>query len=151
MRVARGSTVKTGRVRQRVVVVALLDGARVLLGHRSPQRVSSPNVWDFPGGHVEEGESLSEALTREILEELGVVIALGDAQPVLHVETEIPELDFMVWATRSWRGDVRNAQPDEHDDLGWFTLEECDDLDLADESYRPLLRRLLGDDSREPR
>ncbi len=36
-----------------------------------------PLKWEFPGGKVEAGESLTNALTREILEELGVKIEIG--------------------------------------------------------------------------
>jgi mutator protein MutT len=37
-----------------------------------------PSFWEFPGGKVEAGESLQEALGREILEELGVRIQIND-------------------------------------------------------------------------
>src|SRR5436190_8776587 len=48
------------------------DGA-VLLVRRSPHRSTYPGFWSFPGGHVEPGESLAEALVREVREEVGVV------------------------------------------------------------------------------
>ena len=34
-------------------------------------------MWEFPGGKVEPGETLSQALQREIIEELGCAIAVG--------------------------------------------------------------------------
>src|SRR4051794_1560231 len=45
----------------------------VLLARRSPKRRIYPDVWSFPGGHVDEGETLAEALIRELNEEVGVV------------------------------------------------------------------------------
>ena len=45
---------------------------RVLLV-RSPRR-----GWEFPGGQVEEGESLTEALVREVKEETGITIAVSE-------------------------------------------------------------------------
>src|SRR5260370_18080031 len=55
----------------RNIVNALLlrDGA-VLLARRSSARKAYPNCWSFPGGHVEQGESLDEALIREIQHEV---------------------------------------------------------------------------------
>ncbi|GAA2693767.1 hypothetical protein GCM10010412_085480 [Nonomuraea recticatena] len=40
----------------RIVTAVLRDGDRVLLCHRSAGRRWYPDVWDLPGGHVEEGE-----------------------------------------------------------------------------------------------
>ena len=53
--------------------VMIKDG-RILLCHRSPHRRWYPDVWDLPGGHVEPGETSTEALKRELLEELGVSV-----------------------------------------------------------------------------
>ena len=56
-----------------VAVSALIrhsDGKILLI--RSPRR-----GWEFPGGQVEEGENLIEALQREIQEEAGVTTSIG--------------------------------------------------------------------------
>ena len=45
----------------------------VLLGLRSPAKNVWPGYWDIIGGHVEDGESLDDALIREVQEEVGVV------------------------------------------------------------------------------
>src|SRR5580692_6175255 len=47
------------------------DG-KVLLGLRAPAKKVWPRHWDTIGGRVEEGESLEEALSREVQEEVGV-------------------------------------------------------------------------------
>ncbi|MEO3887774.1 NUDIX domain-containing protein [Nonomuraea sp. B5E05] len=46
----------------RIVTAVLRDGDRVLLCHRSAGRRWNPDVWDLPGGHVEEGEDPKESL-----------------------------------------------------------------------------------------
>ena len=49
-----------------------------------------------------------------------------------------------MWIVRSWDGEPHNLQPDEHDDLAWFPLDEALALDFADPEYRDLLRDALA-------
>jgi 8-oxo-dGTP diphosphatase len=122
------------------VVAALLCRAdEVLLCHRSPDRKWFPNVWDFPGGHVEPGESPEDALGREIEEELGVVIARPVDGPLAMFETD--ELRVRIWLVREWTGEPHNAQLDEHDEIGWFGFGEARHLELADAQYVEVLER----------
>ncbi len=50
----------------------LVQGGRVLLGKRAASRALYPGVWDVFGGHQEAGETIAEALVRELAEELDV-------------------------------------------------------------------------------
>ena len=53
-------------------VALIVADSRVLLGHRSKDRPTYPDVWDLFGGHVEAGETLEAALVRELDEELAI-------------------------------------------------------------------------------
>lgn len=109
-----------------VVVGALVRDARVLLVHRSPRKLAFPNVWDLPGGVVEAGETELGALARELHEELGVQVARGSLSHLCRVRVEPagePAL-LSAWLVRKWRGTPANVAPEEHDDIGWFGLEE---------------------------
>jgi 8-oxo-dGTP diphosphatase len=59
----------------KIVVAAIIERSdrRLLIGQRR-RNDSSPLKWEFPGGKVEEGESLEAALARELKEELGVAL-----------------------------------------------------------------------------
>jgi len=51
-------------------------GGWVLLSQRGPQG-THPGLWEFPGGKREPGERDQDSLAREILEEIGVEVAVG--------------------------------------------------------------------------
>ncbi|MGV3622902.1 MAG: (deoxy)nucleoside triphosphate pyrophosphohydrolase [Archangium sp.] len=62
------------------VVAALIgdprDASRFLVQQRLPDK-SRANLWEFPGGKVEQGETDEQALVRECVEELDVELAVG--------------------------------------------------------------------------
>ncbi len=127
-----------------VVAVILLRPGQVLLCHRSPGREAYPDVWDFPGGHVEPGELPADALRREVAEELGAELAEVDGNPVIHRVDPQAGLDLTVWTSRRWRGTIANRQPEEHDAIGWFGREQLAGLSFADPSYLGLLQGLTS-------
>ncbi|MCC3867731.1 (deoxy)nucleoside triphosphate pyrophosphohydrolase [Terrisporobacter mayombei] len=61
------------------VVAAIIENENneILCALRSPD-MSIPNQWEFPGGKVEEGETLFEAIEREIQEELSCTVKAVD-------------------------------------------------------------------------
>lgn len=107
-------------------------GGRFLLVRRG--REPSKGSWSIPGGKVEPGESDREAVAREVLEETGLAVVVGEL--VGYVERPAPGGD--VFAIRDFAclpasyadaADVRAG--DDADDLGWFTVDELRALDTA--------------------
>lgn len=70
------------------VVAAIIRKDGKMLITQRPDDVHLARLWEFPGGKVETGESLGSALRREIREELGLDIAVGDE--FYSVEHEYP-------------------------------------------------------------
>lgn len=120
-----------------MVGAILLAGARVLLGHRNPNRRDYPDCWDVPGGHVEAGETYPVALRRELFEEVGVEIDINDRDPDFRIVA--PNVDLRLWAIRAWDGTVTNRALHEHDELAWFAAENLGALTLAHPRYRDIL------------
>jgi len=122
----------------------LIDGARVLLGKRSLNRRFYPGVWDVIGGHVRPGESIERALVREVAEEVGVVPS--EYELVAVIEEPHPEENgpgqYHFFVVRKWVGSAPRLLNDEHSVLGWFSIEEACELDLADPSYKDLFVRI---------
>jgi nucleoside triphosphatase len=73
-----------------VVPVVRDERGRVLLCRMAPDRGVFPGQWGLPGGGVEEGERIEDALRREVREELGVEIA--SARPLFFKDGEFEKL-----------------------------------------------------------
>ncbi|WP_208104104.1 NUDIX domain-containing protein [Modestobacter roseus] len=120
-----------------VVTGALVRPGCVLLTHRSPDRRWYPDVWDLPGGHVDDGETELQALRRELREELAVEAQGIDPAPLARVEDPAADLRLGLWVVRDWVGTPVNACPDEHDEIRWVGAGELPHLALAHPQYRP--------------
>jgi 8-oxo-dGTP diphosphatase len=121
-----------------VVAGLLVEAGKVLLCHRSARRRWYPNVWDLPGGHVEQNETPAVALVRELGEELGILIPEPTGPAFAHLRQ--PDFECRIWVVREWSGAPYLAS-EEHDDMAWWFPSAIEDLPLADERYRPLLKR----------
>ncbi len=74
----RPVSIRRAPIPRYVVAAAVIRrGGQVLIARRPPQGLLG-GLWEFPGGKVEAGEELARALKREILEELGAEISVGE-------------------------------------------------------------------------
>jgi len=123
-----------------VIVDRLEHPTRVLAGRRT-RPAALAGLWELPGGKVEPGESLEDALQRELREELAVTVRRGDEL--------VPESGD-AWpltpglAMRAWWCELLTGTPQlggAHDDLRWMRADTVADLPwLA--ADRPLVERI---------
>jgi 8-oxo-dGTP diphosphatase len=128
---------------QQIVAGLLVDAGKVFLCLRSPNRHWYPNVWDLPGGHIEDDETPALALVRELDEELGILIPEPNDAPFAHLRQS--NFDCRIWVVREWFGTPHIAS-EEHVDMGWWTPSEIVDLTLAVEDYPLLFSRAVSKD-----
>jgi len=104
-----------------IVNAMLLRDGQVLLARRSGHRRSYPNRWSFPGGHVEAGETLEQALAREMSEEIGVRPVRAEILRVLPDPVH-PAVSYHMFAVEDWGGGEPRLVGCEHSKLAWFTF-----------------------------
>lgn len=99
---------------------------RVFLAERGPKAGNERNLWEFPGGSVEFGETLADALKREMAEEFGIDIKVGD---LLDVTDHILPEEGQHWVSPTFicaivGGEPVIREPEKCSAVGWFRLEE---------------------------
>ena len=108
--------------------------------------MSLPLKWEFPGGKPRDGESPEQALEREILEELGVSIEVGDLIGTGTSHTQDHEIILSVFLARLLDGD---PHPHEHAAIRWVPLSDLGNLDWA-EADVPIVDALLSEAGQSP-
>lgn len=107
-----------------VAVGVILDSqGRVLITRRAPQ-AHQGDLWEFPGGKVEAGESLGAALTRELREELGIVI--GRTTPLLEIHHDYGDKAVLLDVHTVWEYSGE-ARPLEAQPMAWVKANELVD------------------------
>ena len=95
----------SAKPRLRVVAAALFDRGRVLIAER-PAGKHMAGWWEFPGGKVGSGESDTQALIRELREELGI-----EAEPNAQVITLTHDYPDRTIDLVLWRATVKSGVP----------------------------------------
>jgi len=85
--------------------------------------------WEFPGGKVENNESHHEAMEREWIEELGVMVVIEEER-FGRARNGVYEIYF--YEVEIVQDEYQDGEPtsQEHVDVKYFRLDECDGIEM---------------------
>lgn len=109
-----------------------VDGKeKVFLPKRAETKKFLPGVYELPGGHIDFGEEIETGLKREILEEFGMNINVGDPFYVFTYKNDIKKshsIEVIYFATFLNQLEEIKINPDDHSEYGWYSEEELDQV-----------------------
>ena len=106
------------------VHIFLFREEKVLLLRRFNTGYEDGN-YSVPAGHVEQGETITQAAIREVKEEIGVEVQPADLQVVgvIQRKSNDERVDFFLTASK-WTGEPANLEKDKSDELIWSHLDK---------------------------
>lgn len=124
-----------------VGAVIINPEGKFFLAKRGSRARNEAGKWDFPGGGVDFGERVEDALRREIKEEYNFEIEVVD---LLDVCNHILVEEKQHWVSPTFLCKIKSGQPkicepEKCEQIGWFTLEEIEKFELSMPSKHDLL------------
>jgi mutator protein MutT len=109
------------------------DQGQIFLALRGQKAKNEKGKWEIPGGSVEFGETLENALKREIFEELGIEIEIVK---LLDVCDHILKDEGQHWVSPTYickitKGIPTVKEPEKCDGIGWFSIDDAKKLSLS--------------------
>ncbi|WP_286221933.1 Nudix family hydrolase [Marinobacter apostichopi] len=122
-----------------VAVAVIIRDGRVLIARR-PDHTHQGGLLEFPGGKVEPGETVQQALVREIAEETGLVVPEVSLEPLIGIRHDYGDKRVFldVWRTTAAAGEAVGC---EGQPIAWVAPEELQD-DQFPAANRPIIRAL---------
>jgi 8-oxo-dGTP diphosphatase len=120
-----------------VTAAILTKNGRLLIAQRKPTG-SLPNKWEFPGGKVESGETPEECLKREMEEEFGVDVTVGEYLGESVFNYEHGTIKLLAYRT-TWEAGQLVATA--HKAIEWVLVSDLSGYDFAPADV-PFVNRL---------
>ena len=113
-------------LRINVVAAIIINKKRILIGKRRDEDIGG-GKWEFPGGKIEIGETISKALERELYEELGISAKIGkELMNYEHMfKTTIYNITFM--EIIDYEGEICNNA---HSEIKWVKFSNLLEYDF---------------------
>ena len=120
------------------VTCAIIEkDCKILIARRAADQKLA-GKWEFPGGKVEDGESPEECLKRELEEEFGIQVEVGEFITSSKQHYDHISIELMAFRTKYISGEFTLT---DHDTIEWVAPEELLNYDLA-EADIPIAEKL---------
>lgn len=104
------------------------DGVeKVFLPKRAKTKKFMPDIYELPGGHIDFGENIVEGLKREIMEEFGMRVRIGDPFAVFDYANHVKgshSLEVIYFASFEDPLEKIAISPEDHSEFAWFGEDE---------------------------
>jgi len=115
------------------------ENNEILIVKRHPKSITDPEMWELPGGKVEKGEFFTDALIREIKEEVNLEVKVGDfAEAVQNDYMHKRTVQIMMYL-ENVEGDVKISE--EHTDWMWASMDKIKTLEISTSLKKVLKKR----------
>ncbi|WP_238544318.1 8-oxo-dGTP diphosphatase MutT [Gloeocapsa sp. PCC 73106] len=114
-----------------VGVIANNQG-QILIDRRLPSGLMA-GLWEFPGGKIEVNESVETCIVRELKEELGIDVIVGEHLITIEHDYQEFKITLIVHHCRISRGE---PQPLECAEIRWVSLKEIEEFTFPEANYQ---------------
>lgn len=111
----------------------------ILIVKRHPKSRTDPEMWELPGGKVENGEFFTDALVREIKEETNLDVKVGDFADAIQNDYMHKRTVQLMMYLVDVKGDVKISE--EHTDWMWASLKKIKNLEISTSLMKLLEKR----------
>lgn len=113
---------------------------KILIVKRHPKSRTDPEMWELPGGKVENGEHFADALVREIKEETSLDASVGDFCDAVQNDYAHKRTVQLMMYMDDVEGQVKISE--EHTDYMWADLEKIKTLEISTSLEKLLKKRI---------
>lgn len=114
------------------------DNDEILIVKRHPNSKTDPEMWELPGGKVEEREFFTDALIREIKEEVNLDVNVGDFAEAIQNDYPHKRTVQIMMYLDVIEGDVKISE--EHTEWMWANIDKIRTLELST-SFEKVLKK----------
>lgn len=117
------------------------NNEEILIVKRHPKSKTDPEMWELPGGKVDDGEYFTKALVREIKEEVNLDCEVGDLCEAVQNDYSNKRTVQLYMHLDNVNGDVKISE--EHTEFMWASIDMLKSLEIST-SLKKMLEKRIG-------